>query len=62
MKKQKNFNKAVVFIIFCIPLFFNACKHKDGCWRCYETNIFYTQKICDEGYKNSLQYLGWTCW
>jgi hypothetical protein len=60
VKTKKVIYKIVGVCFLLFVLGFDSCK--DGCWRCYERNIFYTEKTCNEATANMLMNQGWTCW
>jgi hypothetical protein len=61
MKKRKVIIKAVLVLALLSPLNFNSCK-KSGCWNCFETNIVYSMRVCDEAAKDSYISKGYTCY
>jgi len=60
MKLRKVGIRILQLLILLYALSFTSCK--DGCWRCYYSNIFYTYKVCSDAEAYNIMANGGTCW
>lgn len=62
MKKRKEYNKAIILLLFLFMLSFHTCDTADYCWACENSfNPGEWQTVCSSMTKNKLESYGWVC-